>query len=79
MSDLNRVFLRDMAEVVKSKLPDNYGFIVLAAPFNRDDGAPQGDNRLVYTSNIQRENAVALLKEFMLLAGAAEDWMKHIK
>lgn len=74
MPDLDRQFLRETAELVKARLPDNYGFIVLAAPFNGE-----GDNRLVYTSNIQRGDAIAMLKEWLLKCGAAEDWMKHIK
>ena len=74
MHTLDRQFLRDTADVVKARLPDNYGFIILAAPFNRE-----GDSRLVYTSNIQREAAIAMLKEWLLKCGAAEDWMKHIK
>lgn len=73
MENLNRQFLQETAEAVKAKLPDNYGFLLLAAPF---DG--QGDRRLVYTSNIRREDAIPMLKEFLLKCGAAEDWMKHI-
>jgi hypothetical protein len=71
---MDREFLKEVAQQVKAKLPDNYGFIVLAAPFNGE-----GDNRLVYTSNIQRGDAIAMLKEWLLKCGAAEDWMKHIK
>ena len=48
MPDLDRQFLRDTADLVKARLPDNYGFIVLAAPFN---GRATGG--LVYTSNIR--------------------------
>ncbi len=79
MSNLNREFLRDMAEVLKAKLPDNYGFLLLAAPFDGPDGKAQGDGRLVYTATMRREDAIALLKEFLLKCGATEDWMKHIK
>lgn len=69
----DREYLREMAKLVSAKLPDDYGFIVLAMPFNG-----QGGNRLVYTSNIQRVDAIAMLKEFMLRCGAAEDWMRHL-
>ena len=72
--ELNREFLKDMATVVESKLPDNYGFIVLAVPFNGE-----GDKRLVYTSNCNRPDAINLIKEFLIRCGAEEDWMKHIK
>jgi len=71
---MNREFLKNAAKAIEAKLPDNYGFILLAAPFNGE-----GDNRLVYTSNIQRADAIAMLKEWLLKCGAAEDWMKHIK
>lgn len=71
---LDRQFLRDTADLVKARLPDNYGFILIAAPFNHE-----GDNRLVYTASIRREDAINLLKEFLLKCSAAEDWMKHIK
>jgi hypothetical protein len=71
---MDREFLRDTARAIEAKLPDNYGFILLAAPFNGE-----GDNRLIYTANIQRGDAIAMLKEWLLKCGASEDWMKHIK
>jgi len=74
MSNLNRQFLQDTAELVKARLPDNYGFIVMASPFNK-----QGDERLVYISNIKREDAINMLKEWLIKCSAHEDWMKHLK
>lgn len=71
---MNRAFLNDAAKAVTAKLPDNYGFILLAFPFNGE-----GDNRLVYTSNAQRADALNVLKEWMLKCGASEDWMQHIQ
>lgn len=71
---MDRQFLRDAAEAVKAKLPDNYSFIILATPFEG-----QGDGRLVYISNLERDGAINALKEWLLKCGAAEDWMKHIK
>lgn len=71
---MDREFLKEAAHAVKAKLPDNYGFILLATPLEG-----QGDKRLVYIANIQREDVVAMLKEWLLQAGAAEDWMRHIK
>jgi hypothetical protein len=65
-------YLEQMARTVRDKLPDNYGFLLLAAPY--------GENgRLVYVSTMERAGALNLLKEFLLKAGAAEDWMQHIK
>lgn len=71
---MDKQYLRDAADAVKAKLPDNYGFILLAFPFNGE-----GDNRLVYISNAQRTDALNTMKEWLLKCGAAEDWMQHIK
>lgn len=71
---LNRQFIEDASRAIEAKLPDNYGFILLAFPFNGE-----GDGRLVYASNARREDAINMLKEWLLKCGAAEDWMKHIK
>lgn len=71
---MDKQYLREAAGAVKEKLPDNYGFILLAFPFNGE-----GDNRLVYISNAQRTDALNAMKEWLLKCGAAEDWMRHIK
>lgn len=67
-----REFLREMAVTLKAKLPDNYGFILLAAPSGEK-------GRLVYTSTFERTGAINVLKEWLLKCGAHEDWMTHIK
>jgi hypothetical protein len=71
---MDREFLKEAAKAIHAKLPDNYGFILFAMPLHGE-----GDKRLVYVSNIERADAIASLKEWMLKCGAAEDWMKHIK
>lgn len=73
---LDRKFLQDAAGAVRQKLPDGYAFILLAAP----TGAPAGpgEHRLVYVSDMTRESAISVLKEWLLKCGAAEDWMRHI-
>ena len=71
---MDREFLKEAAHAVKAKLPDGYGFILLAFPFNGE-----ADARLVYISNAQRTDALNTMKEWLLKCGAAEDWMKHIK
>lgn len=71
---MDRAFLKEAAKAVEAKLPDNYGFILLAFPFNGE-----GDARLVYISNAERTGALNAMKEWMLKCGASEDWMKHIK
>lgn len=71
---MDKQYLVEMAKAVESKLPDNHGFIILAAPFGESD-----NNRLTYISSMSREDAVKLLREFLFKCGAEEDWMKHIK
>lgn len=70
---LDRDFLSQAAKAASDKLPDGYAFLLLAAPVEQ-----QGDKRMVYASNMKREDALNILKEFLLKCGAAEDWMKHI-
>ena len=53
-------YLREMAKLVQAKLPDNFGFLLLAAPYGDSQG------RLVYTSTMKREGAVNLVKEWMI-------------
>lgn len=67
--------LNDIGHAVNERLPDGYGFIVFVAPI----GEPTPDSRLNYISNLQRETAINSLKEWLIKAGAAEDWMRHIK
>lgn len=68
----DKQYLRDVAKVIDSKLPDNTGFIVISSPF----GGPEG--RVQYISNIERLDAIKLLKEFLFNIGEEENWMKHI-
>ena len=60
------------AKAVQDKLPDHHGFILLAVPFESTDG------RLTYISSIAREDAIAVMKEFLKKCGHEEDWMKHL-
>ena len=71
---MDREYLKEAARAVEAKLPDNHGFILLASEFG--DG---GDKRLFYISSMRREDAINVMKEWLLKAGAAEDWMRHIK
>jgi hypothetical protein len=70
---LDREFLNLAAKEIKARLPDNYEFILLAAPKGEGEG-----RRLVYISSMTRESAVNCLKEFLIKGGYAEDWMKHL-
>lgn len=71
---MDKEYLREMAEIVSQKLPDNHGFILLAFDF----GVPTESSRLVYTSNANRSDAINVMKEFLIKAGHEEDWMRHI-
>ncbi len=81
-------YLREMAVVLKSKLPDNFGFIVLAVPLGSEPGERSGPgdgiggrsgDRVTYISTLERPSAIAAVKEWLLKCGAAEDWLKHLK
>lgn len=65
-------YLTLAAKDVKARLPDNHGFILLTMSYGED-------GRLNYVSTISREDAINVLKEFLIKCGAAEDWMQHIK
>lgn len=71
---MSKEYLREMALEVEKRLPDNHGYVILAFPFGDDVG-----QRLFYTSNAQRADVIASMKEFIIKNGAGEDWMKHIK
>lgn len=71
---IDKEYLKEAARAIEARLPDNHGFILLVTPFGDSP-----DNRLTYVASIQREDAINVLKEFLIKAGAAEDWMKHIK
>lgn len=63
--------LNDIACAINERLPEGHGFIVLTFKFD-----PGGS--LNYASNADRKDCIAVLKEFLIKTGAAEDWMKHI-
>lgn len=66
-------YLRQIGKEVDKRLPDNYGFILLALPIGESP-----NNRLAYIASVKREDAIAAMKEFLIKCGAEEDWMKHI-
>ena len=69
---MDKEYLKEAAKAVESKLPDNHGFILMAVPYE------QG-GRLTYISSLRREDALNLMKEWLIKCGSEEDWMKHIK
>lgn len=68
----DKEYLRLCADQVKARLPDNYGFILVAAPFGQASG------RMVYVSSMRREDAINVLKEWLIKVSGEEEWMKHI-
>ncbi len=71
---MDKQYLVQAAKVIETKLPDNHGFILLVAPFGNTPG-----QRLTYISSLKRADAINLLKEWLISASGAEEWMKHIK
>lgn len=64
--------LERAARRAQVELPDGSAFLLLSTQFG--DGG-----NLRYISNMRREDAINVLKEFLIKCGAKEDWMKHIK
>lgn len=71
---MDKEYLKEAAKAVEAKLPDNHGFILLVAPFG--EGA---NNRLAYISSMRREDAINVLKEWLIKASGPEEWMRHIQ
>ena len=65
-------YLKDAADAVAALLPDHHGLIIFAVPFKG------GDQRVKYISNLKREDAIKMLKEWLIFASGEEEWMKHI-
>jgi hypothetical protein len=68
-------YLQVAAERIEHSLPDNQGFLLLTVPFKQED--PE-QNRVAYVSNVERKEAIALMKEFLIRCGEEEEWMKHL-
>lgn len=68
----NKQYLNDGAKAFQDHLPDHHGFIILAVPFEG------GDQRVKYVSNLKREDAIKVLKEWLFRVGEHEEWMKRI-
>ena len=66
----DRELLQDLAVTIKSRLPDGFVFFLLAI----GEGGRTG-----YVSNMRREDAINVMKEFLIKCSAADDWMKHLK
>jgi hypothetical protein len=73
-SGLDREYLKEEERAVEAKLPDSHGFILLVAPY-----LSGGDQRLIYISSMRREDAIEVLKEWLIKANGPEEWMRHIE
>ena len=58
-------------QAAQSELGEGVAFIMLATPFGEE-------STLRYGSNMDRETAICVLKEWLIKCGAEEDWMKHL-
>ena len=54
------VILQDIAKDIKAKLPENFGFALLAYEFGEGD-----DKKMLYVSNSQRQDVMNAMVEFL--------------
>ena len=66
--------MRQVAKAVDDRLPDGFGFIVMAFPFE----GIQDEPRLSYVSNANRSDVIKAVKEWLFTQGEAENWMEHV-
>jgi len=52
--------LQDIAKDIKAKLPENFGFALLAYEFGEGD-----DKKMLYISNSQRQDVMNAMVEFL--------------
>lgn len=74
--------LNDIAHEIERRLPTKMGFILMVFPFGQpspEDRPPDERAMLNYVSNCKRQEAINVLKEWLIKCSAAEDWMKHLK
>ena len=69
----DKEYLREIAKEIDKRLPDHHGFILLTFPFGDDPTA-----RCSYVAKADRQDAIRVMKEFIIKAGAGEDWMRHL-
>lgn len=54
--------LQEIAKDIKTKLPDNMGFALLAYEFGGNEGK---EHKMMYVSNSQREDVILAMTEFI--------------
>ena len=65
-------YMKRAAQEIEKQFPDNTGFILFVCPYG-------ADQTMRYTASIRREDAINVLKEWLIKAGGPEEWMKHIQ
>lgn len=71
MSD-ERAYIVEAIEAAKGKLPDGHELIVISVP----TGEP--NPRVRYSSSLDRETSIMILKHLLFRWGKDEAWMKHV-
>lgn len=69
---MNANYIQLAATDLKKRLPDNHGFILLTVPTNNPNSTVR------YISDLERKDAINLLKTWLIKASGEEVWMKHI-
>jgi hypothetical protein len=69
----DKTYMREAAAAAEDHLPDNHGIILMAIPYEG------GDQRLKYVSNLDRADAIKVVKEWLFNQGEKENWMEHIR
>lgn len=64
--------LQAAAHAVANIIPDHKGFILLVAPY----GNGESNDRAEYVSNVNREDAIKILKTLLFRWGQNEEWMR---
>lgn len=67
-----RTHLQEIAQSVDDQLPDGWGFILMAFPYNEPNG------RLNYVAKCSREDGIRIVREWLSKQGNPEDFGKHI-
>lgn len=70
---MDKEYLRLAAIDVAKRLPDQHGFVLFTTPTGHQPG------RVGYVANVNRQDAIKMVKEWLFAMGEGENWMKHIK
>lgn len=71
---LDRDCLGFTARTLSQLIPAGHGFILMVMP---TDGRPDG--RLSYVASVNRKDAIAALKAWLIQASGEENWMRNLE